>query len=172
MANLFFPPWLKEAAKNLGVVEGPGAKDNPVVVKYYADAGFSGIKHDSVAWCAAFVGAMLKRAGYKASGSLAARSYEGYGVKLHKPMFGCIGVKKRAGGSGWQGHVGFVVGYDGSRVWMIGGNQGDKVSVASFPASQFTAFVVPAGTVQSALSPAPKSPPSNMKAVAGAVSEA
>lgn len=171
MADLFFPPWLKEAAKNLGVVEGPGAKDNPIVVKYYADAGFSGIKHDSVAWCAAFVGAMLKRAGYKTSGSLAARSYEGYGVKLHQPMYGCIGVKKRAGG-GWLGHVGFVVGFGAGKVWMLGGNQGDRVSVAAFPASQFTAFVVPSGTVLSALSSCPATPPANMKAIAGAVSEA
>jgi len=171
MSDLFFPPWLKEAAKNLGVAEGPGASDNPTVLKYYADAGFPGIKHDEVAWCAAFVGAMLKRSGYKPSGSLGARSYETYGVNLHKPMFGCIGVKKRAGG-GWLGHVGIVVAYDGSRVWMLGGNQGDKVSVASFPAAQFTAFVVPAGTVQSALSPVPKTPPSNMKVAAGVVSEA
>lgn len=171
MSDLFFPPWLKEAAKNLGVHEGVGAANNPTVVQFYADAGFPGIKSDAVAWCAAFVGAMLKRAGYKPSGSLGARSYEAYGVNLHKPMFGCIGVKKRAGG-GWLGHVGFVVAYDGSRVWMLGGNQGDKVSVASFPASQFTAFVIPAGFDQSKLSPVPKSPPSNMKVAAGVVSEA
>lgn len=171
MADLFFPPWLKEAAKNLGVHEGVGAANNPTVVQFYADAGFPGIKHDDVAWCAGFVGAMLKRAGYKPSGSLAARSYEAYGVNLHKPMFGCIGVKKRAGG-GWLGHVGFVVAYDGSRVWMLGGNQGDKVSVAGFPVAQFTAFVVPKGTVLSALSPIPKVPPSNLKAVAGVVTEA
>lgn len=171
MSDLFFPPWLKEAAKNLGVAEGPGAADNPTVLKYYADAGFPGIKHDEVAWCAAFVGAMLKRAGYKPSGSLGARSYETYGVNLHKPMFGCIGVKKRPGG-GWLGHVGFVVAYDGSRVWMLGGNQGDAVSVAGFPVAQFTAFVVPKGTVLSALSPVPKVPPNNMRAVVGLVTEA
>ena len=68
--------------------------------------------------------------------------------------------------------MGDVVGYDGSRVWLLAGNQGDKVSVASFPASQFTAFVVPKGTDISALSSPPKTPPSNMKAAAGAVSEA
>lgn len=171
MSDLFVPPWLKEAIKNLGVHEGPGAANNPTVVQFYADAGFPGIKHDDVAWCAAFVGAMLKRAGYKPSGSLAARSYETYGVNLHKPMFGCIGVKKRPGG-GWLGHVGFVVAYDGAKVWMLGGNQGDKVSVAAFPVSQFTAFVAPSGAVMSSLSECPRSPPPDMKAVAGKVSEA
>lgn len=171
MAELFSPPWLQEALKNLGVAEGPGAADNPVVLRYFADAGFPGIKHDAVAWCAAFVGAMLKRTGFKPSGSLGARSYESYGINLHKPMFGCIGVKKRAGG-GWRGHVGFVVGFGNGRVWLLAGNQGDKVSVASFPASQFTAFVVPAGFDVTKLSAVPKTPPSNLEALVGAVSEA
>ena len=41
----------------------------------YAEAGFAGVKADSIAWCAAFKGAMLGRAGYRGSGSLLARSY-------------------------------------------------------------------------------------------------
>ena len=36
---------------------------NPKVVAYYRDAGFPEVKDDAVAWCAAFVGAMIKRAG-------------------------------------------------------------------------------------------------------------
>ena len=55
---------------------------NPKVVAYYRDAGFPEVKDDAVAWCAAFVGAMIKRAGGKPSGSLAARSY----LKWGKPV--------------------------------------------------------------------------------------
>ena len=55
---------------------------NPKVVAYYRDAGFPEVKDDVVAWCAAFVGAMIKRAGGKPSGSLAARSY----LKWGKPV--------------------------------------------------------------------------------------
>lgn len=171
MNDLYVTPWLAEAIKCRGMREGKGAADNPAVVKFYAEAGHPEIRHDSVAWCAAFEGAMLARAGYQPSGSLAARSYETWGKRLHVPMFGCIGVKKRAGG-GWIGHVGNVVAFDGVHVWMLGGNQGDQVSVASFPASTFTAFVVPAGFDVAKLSPCPKTPPANLKAVAGVVTEA
>lgn len=170
MSELYVPPWLQEAILNLGVKEGPGAKNNPTVLKYYADAGFPGIKHDEVAWCAAFVGAMLKRRGFIPSGSLAARSYLTY-PQLHKPMFGSIGVKKREGGLSYQGHVGFVVAADGATVWMLGGNQHDMVSVAGFKANSFLGFMAPKGFDLKLLSPAPNHPTGNLKALVGKVSE-
>ena len=141
------PKWLAEAQRCIGIKEGPGAANNPAVVKMYAEAGHSGIKHDSVAWCAAFVGAMLKRAGLKPNGSLAARSYESYGQRLAEPLYGCIGVKKRSGKNApaWQGHVGFVVAANRTTVWLLGGNQGDAVKVAPFDRSEFTAFRWPSG---------------------------
>nr|USU31136.1 TIGR02594 family protein [Methylobacterium sp. OTU13CASTA1] len=137
------PGWLTLAAAELGVKEGPGAANNPRVVQLFADAGFAGIKQDSVAWCAAAVGAMLMRAGFKPSGSLAARSYEGWGVGLKDPVLGCIATKKR-GNSTWQGHVGFVVGANREQVFLLGGNQGDAWSVAAFKRSEFTSFRWPA----------------------------
>ena len=69
------PRWYELALSERGVKEGPGEADNPVVRAYYKDAGHPEVKHDSVPWCAAFVGAMLTRSGIKPSGSLAARSY-------------------------------------------------------------------------------------------------
>lgn len=137
------PGWLTLARGELGTVEGIGSSNNPKVVRYFADAGFAGVKDDATAWCAAFVGAMLHRAGHTPSGSLAARSYEGWGVGLAQPVLGCIGTKRR-GGSTWQGHVGIVVAADRTHVTLLGGNQGDKVSTASFARSEFTAFRWPA----------------------------
>jgi uncharacterized protein (TIGR02594 family) len=137
-------PWLRQAIAMLGTYEAPGAKNNPKIVELYAEAGHPNIQHDSVPWCAAFVGAMLRRAKLPSTGGLAAREYEGYGEKLKAPEFGCIGVKKR-GSVGWQGHVGFVVAANSSTIWMLGGNQADRVSVAAFPRSTFTAFRWPAG---------------------------
>ena len=133
------PPWLTLARGELGTHEGVGAANNPTVVRYYADAGFSGVRSDDVAWCAAFVGAMLHRAGYTPSASLAARSYEGWGVGVKQPVLGCIGTKKRAGSS-WQGHVGFVVGASATKIILLAGNQGDAVSIAAFDRSLFTSF--------------------------------
>ncbi|KQO43038.1 NlpC/P60 family protein [Methylobacterium sp. Leaf85] len=137
------PAWLTLAADEVGTVEGIGKSNNPKVIRYFADAGFTGIKDDSVAWCSAFVGAMLHRAGPKPSGSLAARSYEGWGVGLPGPVLGCIATKKR-GNSSWQGHVAFVVGANKDQVFLLGGNQSDAVTVAAFKRSEVTAYRWPA----------------------------
>ncbi len=137
------PAWLALAAHEVGTKEGIGNANNPIVVRYFADAGFSGVKDDATAWCAAFVGAMLKRAGRAPSGSLAARSYEGWGIGLKDPALGCIATKKR-GGSAWQGHVGLVVGANASTIYLLGGNQADSVSIAGFKRSEFTSFRWPA----------------------------
>jgi uncharacterized protein (TIGR02594 family) len=111
------------------VIEGPGTSDNPTVQAYYRDAGHPEVKHDAVPWCAAFVGAMLKRAGIKPSGSLLARSYLQWGKKLDKPAVGAIIVLQR-GGSTFLGHVGFVV--DPAAHIMLGGNQSDRVSIQRY----------------------------------------
>lgn len=166
---LYYPGHLRTAVSFVGTREGAGAKDNPVVLKFYRDCGFN-VAHDSTAWCAAFVGSCLHVNNLPHTHSLAARSYEAF-PKLAKPLFGCIGVKKRPG-SGWFGHVGFVVAADATHIWLLGGNQGDAVSVARFDRGMFTAFVVPPGFNSALLSPCPSVPPSNLKTAAGVVSEA
>ena len=123
------------------MLEAPGAADNPKVVEFYRKAGFAGVKHDSVPWCAAFVGACLADAGVKPSGSLLALSYERWGEPLDGPMLGCIATKTRQGG----GHVFFVVGANAQTVYALGGNQSDSVSITAIPRAQVTAWRWPKG---------------------------
>jgi len=146
-------PWMAVAHTYLGISEIKGAKHNPDIVEMFALSGFSGIKDDETPWCAAFVGAVLYLSGLgRRDGiNLAARSFESYGVGLSEPLYGCVGVKKRAGGAGWQGHVGFVVGANATHIFLLGGNQGDKVSIASFKRSEFTAFRWPAGVAKTSI---------------------
>lgn len=166
-AEVDVPPWLVLARAEIGVREGRAAANNARVVKLFADAGFPGIKQDSVAWCAAAVGAMLKRAGFEPSGSLAARSYETWGVGLAAPRLGCVATKKR-GNSSWQGHVFFVVGANKDTVYGLGGNQGDAWSVAAFKRSEVTAFRWPKG----APIPSDKALPTTIAGARAGVSEA
>lgn len=121
------PPWLSFARAQLSTHEVPGSGNSPSVLSYFADALHPEVKQDAVPWCAAFVGAMLARAGIKPSGSLMARSYLDWGVPLDKPRLGCIVVFKR--GSPPSGHVAF---YTGGNVEVLGGNQGDAVTTAKF----------------------------------------
>lgn len=160
-------PWMKIAKGYLGQREIKGDADNAKIVELFALAGFSGIRDDETAWCAAFVGGVLKQAGIAPSGSLGARSYEAWGNALTDPVYGCVGVKKRAGGGGWEGHVGFVVGANSSEIIMLGGNQGDAVSVAAFSRRDFTAFRYPSGFVVQ-----PRPLPTSVAGAARAVTEA
>lgn len=122
-------PWMELARNLLGTKEVPGNADNPEILTWYVDAGVPQ-EHDEVPNCAAFVGAMLKRSGYKPSGSLMARSYLEWGKPLDKPRKGCIAVLKR--GAPPAGHVGFVESWTSHTIKLLGGNQGNAVSVQSF----------------------------------------
>jgi uncharacterized protein (TIGR02594 family) len=124
------PAWYALALGERGVKEAPGAGDSPGVRAYYHDAGHPEVKHDSVPWCAAFVGAMLARAKVKPSGSLSARSYLDWGVRLAAPRQGCVVVLKR--GKGWQGHVTFFDREENGLYVCLGGNQSDKVGFAAY----------------------------------------
>jgi len=108
---------------------------NPKVVRYFADVGHSWVKDDETAWCAAFVGAMLKRAGMPHTGKLNARSYLDWGeeVALDDAQEGDVVVFWRGTPDGWQGHVGFFVRRAGASIEVLGGNQANQVNVKRYP---------------------------------------
>ncbi|UYP69631.1 TIGR02594 family protein [Thalassobacter stenotrophicus] len=120
-----------------GTTEGPGPADNPVIMEMYASVGHDWVEHDSVAWCAAFVGHCLERAGIRSTRKLTARSYLDWGVPVEvvDAQQGDIGVIPR-GSSSWQGHVFFIDRIEGAWVWGLGGNQDDAVNVKRYPVSK------------------------------------
>ena len=130
------------AEADIGTWEWAGDENNPSVLAYYREAGHSEIKQDSVPWCAAFVGAILSRAGVQNTGSLLARSYEQWGVPVdgvHNAQRGDIVVLSR-GDQSWQGHVGFFVGFGAGKVHVLGGNQGDQVNVSPYNMDKIVAI--------------------------------
>jgi uncharacterized protein (TIGR02594 family) len=110
---------------------------NPIVDRYFDEVGFPTMKDDT-AWCAAFVGSMLTRAGLPHTGKLTARSYLDWGkpVDLDDAQPGDVVVFWRGSPSGWQGHVAFFVRREGAKVIVVGGNQRDQVSEAGYPEAQ------------------------------------
>jgi len=131
------PRWLGHALEHLGIKEIPGAMHNPRIQAFFKDAGHGEISRDETAWCAAFVGACLERAGYKSTRSLMARSYLGWGVdaRAFDNPIGSIAILKR-GTNPSLGHVGFLVGITADKVWLLGGNQSDSVSIAAYRRSR------------------------------------
>lgn len=91
------------------------------------------IDPEMTAWCAAFVNAVLATNGIKGTGSLAARSFLGFGKDAtSNPQEGDIVVLRR-GQNQSQGHVGFFQGFDEQgNVKVLGGNQGNGVNTQTF----------------------------------------
>lgn len=150
-------PAYQLALQEVGTVEWKDGH-NPKVLAYFKDSGHAYVKDDETAWCAAFVGAMLARAGIKPSGKLTARSYLDWGhpVDLADARPGDIVVIPR-GNSAWQGHVFFFVKKSGAFVEGLGGNQADSVNVQRFQAKKILGVRRPPRLVeQAAPKPTPK----------------
>ena len=123
------------AKAEVGTVEWAKG-DNPKVVAYFKDSGNPGVTNDETAWCAAFVGAMLRRAGVKSTGALNARSYLDWGTPVDRKnaLPGDVVIFKR-GSSSWQGHVAFFVKDRGALIDVLGGNQSNAVNVKGYQAA-------------------------------------
>lgn len=124
------PCWLTEARRHLGVREVPGVGNSPVIQRWLRTlrAWWS---DDATPWCGVFVGYCLRECGCDPPASwYRARAYLDWGHVMPVPAVGAVAVFERSGG----GHVGFVVGKTpANRLAVLGGNQKDRVSIASFP---------------------------------------
>lgn len=135
------PAWLMEARRHIGEREIKGPQNNPWIVGLWKAIKRGGIKDDETPWCAAFVGGMLEAVGIRSSRFESAKSYLDWGTPLSAPAVGCVVVFTREGG----GHVGFVTGEDTrGNLLVLGGNQGDTVSIRAFPRSRVSGYRWPA----------------------------
>lgn len=147
-------PWLDVARAEFNQKEIEGLRHNPRIIEYHATTTLRATT-DEVAWCASFVGWCLLKAGLPSTRSAAAISYATYGTPVETPQEGCIAVFSRVGGN----HVGFYVGEDAQgRILVLGGNQGNKVSIAPYSRASLIGFRLPPGGAV-ASKPAEVAPP-------------
>ena len=128
-------PWLDLAWADLGVAATSAPDDIARIHAYFLAAGHPEISDDTTAWCAAFAGACLERAGLASTRSLLARSYLTYGTETPTATPGAIAVFSR-GSDATLGHVAFVVGETTDELLVLGGNQAHSVSVIALPRSR------------------------------------
>lgn len=109
---------------------GMNERDQNAALSEYLSNGGVNLDPAVTAWCAGAVNAALAESGGQGTNSLAARSFMDWGVPVDQPQQGDIAVFSRGPG---KGHVGF---YDGlnedGTIRVLGGNQGNAVSIASF----------------------------------------
>jgi uncharacterized protein (TIGR02594 family) len=121
------PRVLVEALALYGTRETTGSASNPVILAWARETGLDrDYRSDDVAWCGLFVATVVRRAGFEpVAAPLWARNWAAFGTKADRPSLGDILVFERTGG----GHVGIYVGEDASAWHVLGGNQGDQVSI-------------------------------------------
>lgn len=127
--------WIPFALGKLGTAEIVGDKDNPDIVEFHQATGLKA-QDDETAWCGAFVAWSLQKAKvpYNAAHAASARSWLSFGQPLTTPRPGCVVVFWRGSRTAATGHVAFYIGEDDKgRVWVLGGNQGNSVSIAPYP---------------------------------------
>lgn len=118
------PAWILEARRFLGLHEVTNAKVLDKALRLDAS---------EIAWCGAFVGMVLATALPSEplpANPLGSRNWLKLGSAITSPQVGAVAVFWRGSKTGWQGHVGFVVGHDKTHLHVLGGNQSNKVSIA------------------------------------------
>lgn len=124
------PAWLRAARGKLDTREVPGSANSPTILGWAKKLGTKVLgmvyNADSVPWCGLFVATCMAEAGLSTPPiAVRAKAWATWGLPT-KPRVGAVLVFARDGG----GHVAFYVGEDADHFQVLGGNQGDRVSIA------------------------------------------
>ncbi len=128
------PHLLGIAATILQVKEIPGAKHDNRIAAMLRHIGLRG--RDETPWCAAYVNWVLELCGIAGTNSGMARSFLSWGVSAENevdPEPGSVVVLWRKSKDSASGHVGFFLRLEGGYVWLLGGNQWNKVCARRYP---------------------------------------
>ena len=147
------PSWMQIALDEQGQAELTGNRHNARILEYHSVTTLKA-KEDEVPWCSSFVSWCLTKAGLVSTASARAKSYESWGVPIKKPVYGAIVTFTRNGG----GHVGFYTGQRDGKWLILGGNQSNRVSIASYDPSKVTSIRWPTSVpLPNAVAPLSKS---------------
>lgn len=121
----------------LDVREFPGREShNPRITMYHATTT-GGAAPDETAWCSSFANYCVEQAGLNGTRSKWARSWHdngGWGQTVTtSPQDGDIVVWRRHNQTEDGGHVGFFIDDDQASIRVLGGNQGNRVSIMRYP---------------------------------------
>lgn len=136
------PRHLLKAIELFGTTELAGSINNPVIMGWAKETGLEKIyTADSIPWCGLYMAVVMHRAQRPVVDSpLWALNWNKFGVRVNTAMLGDILTFTRKSG----GHVGIYVGEDATAYHVLGGNQGDKVSIVRIAKSRLSQIRRPA----------------------------
>lgn len=121
------PKMIVAALSFYGLHESPGGLNNPTILGWAKELGIMHYSQDDTPWCGLFLAKVAQMAGKVFPGApLWARNWMSFGISSPMPMLGDVLVFHRPGGGG---HVGLYVGEDPDAYHVLGGNEGDAVSI-------------------------------------------
>jgi len=126
------PRILKVALATYGTAEQPGPGNNPSIMAWAKATGQDRVyRNDDTAWCGLTMAYWALEAGFPFEGPnpLGARNWLSWGNSVDRPALADALVFWRGSKTGWLGHVGMYVGEDMNAFHVLGGNQGDRVSI-------------------------------------------
>lgn len=142
------PPWVDVAEAKLGQREVAGGRDNAFIVECLRRAGLPPeMLHDETPWCGAFAGYCMDEAGLRApKGRAGAANWAKHPetmLALGRNNFrpGAVAVFHRVGGA----HVAFALAETKLHVIILGGNQGNGVTVEARPKALLDTYLWPVG---------------------------
>jgi len=141
------PEWYRLARREMadGIVEfGEPGEHNPRILDYHATVP-DAFQTNEIAWCSSFVNWCMEQSGITGTDSAAARSWERWGKKLAEPKVGAVVVFWRETKASGLGHVGFYVKETATQISVLGGNQGNRVSIEPYPKARLLGYRWPKG---------------------------
>lgn len=152
LANVGTLPRHLQAMLSLyGVTETPGAPSNPEILGWARDLGgavATSYLNDGIPWCGLAIAHAMQLADREiVKDPLWALNWSKWGEDGGQPELGDLLTFQRDGG----GHVALYIGEDkAGRFYVLGGNQGDKVSIMPIARTRMKACRQPPYTVKPA----------------------
>ena len=133
---------LRIAAAEIGQTEVQGPEHNPRIVEYARESGITWIQDDETPWCSTFMNWVAFSADVERTDRPNARSWLTVGRPADPPEPGDVVIFWRESLESRKGHVGLFMGFspDGSRVYVLGGNQGNQVGITAYAADRVLGF--------------------------------
>jgi len=136
--SINIPRWMDIAIGELGQAEisGPGSNEN--INRYLGTVGLD--PNDDIPWCSAFTNWVFEKCKISGTANCKARSWMDWGKAIQAYKFGAVVVMHRGDPNSWKGHVGFALDAHFGWMYVLGGNQNNRVGVNAYKSSKLLGY--------------------------------
>lgn len=129
--TLDVPVWVRVGLAEVGVVEDIRPGKSLARIEDYHAVTRGGRSPDDVSWCSSYLCFCFESAGIQSTKSKMAASWASWGYPTAPRQFAVVFFNKKDPDAGGTGHVGICLGISGQELYLLGGNQSNKVSIAT-----------------------------------------